>query len=469
MWLKIEFGVTVLAMLFLAFVVYQKGRTIETSSTALDYDKRLVLSTLAVAAVWVLCAGYFGVFFGWTPDWNDARADLTSTFVYFSWPVDFGELTLSGSQYLISLPGLYLAPTFIAKLLNSSYSITLLIVALWILIGVSLVLIFVTQRLSRMAERIVAIALFVSFSGLDSVGALLVQDDPLAYLFAGGHLEPWSGTVQFSSSTTLLFWVPHHALSSWLGLIVLTQTRKSKQFLGYVGVTLLFAYLWSPFAAAGLALMGLIFYLHDREFAVNDIVRVIPLSLVIGLGAMPIRDYYSLLTEIPRDLWWYFSERAYLNFGIEESSVLRIAMKYILFLVLELGVWLGLGMWLRIDRKLELLSVGVLLVAISQVVSFGPSDFAMRVSIAPLFYLFLLLSEKLTQFVVARQRIRVRVATVLVTILMIWTPVTEIVENFRRGARSLEPPCVLGGCDSVLTPLQEGFSFGARRPFMFRD
>ena len=469
MWLKIEFGVMVLAMLFLAFGVHQRGMTGEMSSSVASYDKRLVLSTLAVAAAWVLCAGYFGVLFGWTPDWNDLRADLTSTFTYFSWPVDFGELTGNSPQYLISLPGFYLVPTFFAKLFRSNHEVTLMFVAIWVLLGLFLVLVFVTRRFSKTSERIVASTLFIGFSGFDSVGAVLVQDQPWSYLISGGHLEPWSGTVQFSSNTTLLFWTPHHALSSWLGLIVLIHTRGSKWFLGTAGLTLLFAYLWSPFSALGIAIMAVIFYLHDRNFSISDIVRAIPLGLVIVTASLPIRDYYSLLTEIPRDLWWYFSERSYLNFGIEDSSLARIAAKYLLFLVLELGVWLGLGLWLRVGRRLELLSVGVVLVAISQVVSFGPSDFAMRVSIAPLFYLSILLSEKLTQLINGQHRLPARTVIFLIATLMIWTPATEIVENFRRGARSLEAPCVLGGCDSSLTPLQEGYSFGAHRPFMFRD
>ena len=466
-WLELWFGLPVLVALAIAFWF---STSHEPSARSRFRETSHVEFGVAVllAALFTLFAGYFGLVFGWTPDWNDLRSDLLSTIRHFSWPVDLN--TVGGAkQYLLSTPGLYLVPAGFAKVLGASNQWTQFLLAMWVVTGLVLVITFVMSRVSKVRDRFFVGLCFLFFSGLDSIGALLMQERPWAYLTSGGHLEPWSGTLQFSSVTTLLFWVPHHALSSWLGIAVLIESRKTRLFWSAAITVLLFSSVWSSFAPIGVGLVALALAALDKGFDLRSIARTVPLGIIALIGVIPIYSYYAKQDWIPREIWWYFSERAFLNYGIEDQGPAQIIWNYLLFMFLEVGVWIGIGMWTKAGRRSELWSVGILLFAVSQVVSYGPNDFAMRVSIAPLFFLFTLIAEDLTRNLMNSPLRLKRAVLVIVVLLSSWTGVTEVAENYRRGPRALAEPCVLGGCDSSLTPLVEGYSFTSQRPMFFRD
>lgn len=466
-WLELWFSIPTLVALLIAFWFTQPRRAeykVESRSVSL----RVILSGAPIAIIWVFFAGYFGVVFGLTPDWNDLRADLYSTFVQFSWPVSFSEVGGGEERFLLSTPGFYLAPAAISKILGLSGTLAQCVMASWMLAGIALVFGCIMQKFSRVAEQVTALLIFVMFSGLDSIGALLTQDDSVEYLLTGGHLEPWSGTIQFSSSTTLLFWVPHHALSSWVGVAILDRARNTSKFVGVTILSVALIYLWSPFSAIGLILVAIVMFGIDRKAKLTDFVGAIPLSVIAAVALVPVHAYYARQVWVPRELWWYFSERAFINFGIEEIVRADIVLRYALFIILEFGIWLAIGFVLKVS-KLELALVGVVLVLVSQVVSFGPSDFTMRVSIAPMFLLLMLLLSPITELIAKEGRTILKAAVILVLVVMSWTAVTEVIENYRRGPNTIQAPCVLGGCDSSLTPLEDGYSVTSPKPLLFRD
>jgi hypothetical protein len=206
----------------------------------------------------------------------------------------------------------------------------------------------------------------------------------------------------------------------------------------------------------------------DRKAKLTDFVGAIPLSVIAAVALVPVHAYYARQVWVPRELWWYFSERAFINFGIEEIVRADIVLRYALFIILEFGIWLAIGFVLKVS-KLELALVGVVLVLVSQVVSFGPSDFTMRVSIAPMFLLLMLLLSPITELIAKEGRTILKAAVILVLVVMSWTAVTEVIENYRRGPNTIQAPCVLGGCDSSLTPLEDGYSVTSPKPLLFRD
>ena len=466
-WLELWFSVPVLVALFIAFRFTQPRRgedKVENHSVGL----KAILSSALVAIIWVFFAGYFGVVFGLTPDWNDLRADLYSTLIHFSWPVSFSEVGGGEERFLLSVPGFYLVPAAVSKILGLSGTPAQWVMASWMLAGIALVFGYIVQKFSRVSEQVTALLIFVMFSGLDSIGALLTQADPVGYLLTGGHLEPWSGTVQFSSSTTLLFWVPHHALSSWIGVAILDRARNTSKLVGVTILLVPLTYLWSTFSSIGLILVAILVFGFDRKLELANLVKAIPLSVLAAVALVPVHAYYVRRTSVPRKLWWFFSERAFINFGIEGITRADIVARYALFVSLEFGIWIAIGLILKVS-KWELALTGVVLVFVSQVVSFRSSDFTMRASIAPMFLLSVLLLPPITKLVITDGRRALKSTIILLLAVMSWTAVTEVIENYRRGPNKIQAPCVLGGCDSVLTPLEDGTFATSSKPLLFRD
>jgi hypothetical protein len=95
-----------------------------------------------------------------------------------------------------------------------------------------------------------AMAVAVLFSGMDVVGWLLQQPGLPAY---AQYLETWAGDYRYASHTTLLFWVPNHALPAWLLTLVVWRHRAQGLHAPAAALLLLAAVCWSPLMALGAA------------------------------------------------------------------------------------------------------------------------------------------------------------------------------------------------------------------------
>lgn len=110
---------------------------------------------------------------------------------------------------------------------------------------------------------------FLLFSGPDILGIIMCDFGLLPYsakaeslLSASNafpHIEWWSSIISISSNTTLLFWVPQHALPTWISLLVFyfNYHQEDENFLPLPAIlflsTLLFYF--SPLSFVGLFLL----------------------------------------------------------------------------------------------------------------------------------------------------------------------------------------------------------------------
>ena len=85
---------------------------------------------------------------------------------------------------------------------------------LWTSCGLSIVMLLLFRNLEARGpkQRLAAVLLLVLFSGMDVLGAIFNHNlgallRPSVGHPSGPHLEWWAGSYQFSSNTTLLFWV----------------------------------------------------------------------------------------------------------------------------------------------------------------------------------------------------------------------------------------------------------------------
>lgn len=216
-------------------------------AAGLPLPARLWLLAGAVALAWIALSGLAG-YLPLNRDWNVRMAVLRDLTVG-EWPVSYGPVE-GGEAVLRFSPGYYLVPALFGKWAGVEAARTML--ALWTLGGV---LLFFGLVLGESAERrapLVALllAVLVLFSGMDCAGWWMINGDLPGY---GQHIEWWNGWVQYSSQTTLLFWVPNHALPAWLLTAVVWRHRNDGLALAPAAALMLATALWSPLAGVGVA------------------------------------------------------------------------------------------------------------------------------------------------------------------------------------------------------------------------
>lgn len=112
--------------------------------------------------------------------------------------------------------------------------------------------------------------LFIFFGGWDFFGALL--NYPEGTLRPGTHIEWWAAIGQFSSNTTLLFWVPQHVLAPWIVTSAILLALRNGAGGAFIWFMAALSFLWSPIASLGLLPFLSIYQLRlfsERNFMIN--------------------------------------------------------------------------------------------------------------------------------------------------------------------------------------------------------
>lgn len=304
---------------------------------------RGIAVTVALCLGLILISGVGG--YGYqTGDWAKHEI-LLKDLVDYPWPVFYDYYGVAiGLVYYVAY---YLPPALLGKLGGIFLANQALVV--WTLAGLILSVFWFALLIKR--SLVVGLSFFLLFSGLSSIGFLLRFYTPFE-LLAGApdlntapwqtHPALWAAVWQYSPHVRGLFWVPQHVLPGWLitGLVLFiletTTTRRSLLFLWALSA------LWSPFVTIGLAPFFLADLLPRPQSHLADRLRVY-LSLANGCGLVlfglmavyyatkvtPItpvlnqgmRIGLSLAELAPRDGW------------------LRVLLSYLLFCLLEFGVY----------------------------------------------------------------------------------------------------------------------------------
>lgn len=325
-----------------------------------------LLLCIGVSAILLLLSGE-GRFFYANIDWQVRFAVLRDLAIN-PWPFAYaGE----GGPLLLRAPiGMFLLPALIGKAGGGTAADMALLAQNAVLIGTLLALgstLFDSRR-----AKWTALAVVIAFSGLDALGRLLVRDG------LSDHMENWA-FLQYSSTITLLFWVPQHGLSGWVGAVGFLLWRSGRAPLAPWLVLMPLCALWSPLGLAGglpFAALAGVRSLLTRSLRPADIL----LPALASLIALP-----SLL---------------YLASGAGDGVGARIAplpiTQWALFLLLEVGVFavplLFATSASRFGRDSLILTLLVLMAV--PLVRVGWSiDFMMRASITALAILAVLTAE----------------------------------------------------------------------------
>lgn len=282
-----------------------------------ELSRRALILMTAVALIWAALAG-IGHFFFANLDWT-VRDAVLRDLVATPWPPKYDPQELA-PRILRAPVAFYLPAAAAGGMLGLSAADMLLY--LWTALGFSLVLCAAATLFPRPGQRLLCCLLMFLFGGLDVIGFWMTQG---ALPQAGEHAEWWASFAQYSSSSTLLFWVPNHALPAWLGLLLVLRHWRTAELARMAPMLAAAIPLWSPFAALGLLPFFIIGLNWRRDSAVllspgRSLPCVVLAALVLSYLTMDTQDIgrgwaMDQFTSL-RDFWERYGTFCMLEFGI---------------------------------------------------------------------------------------------------------------------------------------------------------
>lgn len=247
---------------------------------------------VAVIAIgWSILGGSGHLMYANAMDWQ-VRDAVLDDLARFGWPSVYG--LSDGSLAVLRAPvGYYMVPSYLARWTGVSPQLA---VGCWTALGAILFLLLATGDRKRAGGMVASAFLIMLAAGADLIGSLIAHR-PLSII---QHMQWWSGAFQYSSVTTLMFWVPNHALPAWLGVLLFWRLERSPAFARISGLIIVAAVLWSPFAGLGLlpyALLMIIRHFQTGTWRVglswgNLLVTpltggIVVLGLTVATGGIP--------------------------------------------------------------------------------------------------------------------------------------------------------------------------------------
>ena len=321
------------------------------------------LALLSIA--WVSLGGA-GHFFYANFDWLTRDAILRDL-AHTGWPPSYP--TTEAHPLILRAPLGYFLPAAVVGALAGLHAADMMLFA-WTSLGFFLLLAAAMPLFTTTKQRVVCLLVLLLFSGMDLAGYALVRG---AIPVPGEHLEWWAGFAQYSANTTLLAWVPNHALPAWLTTIVIIRHWRQRELAMVAPVFGACVPLWSPLAALGTVPFFLAGIDWRRDLPQLLRARVfLPLALVALVSAR----YLSIGSQHIPGGWL-------LALASREDVVLNL---YLLLCLLEFGL---LCMVLARLRAFGLqVAIAAALLCVLPLYRFGyGNDIVMRASIPALLVL----------------------------------------------------------------------------------
>lgn len=339
-------------------------------------DGRALFASMMIALVGCLLGGQGRIVYA--PDDWVVRDAVLADLVRLPWPP--GYLLESGAFVLRAPVGMYLVPALVGKAAGLWAAHLALLLQNTAILG--LLLFRMAGRRPGLRDVLVVAPLFLLFSGADVV-IFLAKAAKAATVGAPApwpwHLEHWNGLFQYSSHTTQLFWVPHHAFAGWFAAVLLIRWREGELGSPQVLSGLCLALLWSPFAVAGavpFVIVAAVADLRARRLSLRTILG----AALVGAATLPAVVYLTLDSDMV--------ERELL------ISDPKFVPAYLLFLMVELApfFWLLARFGNQASRS-EIVLIGGLLLAFPLYKIGFSNDFTMRASIPALALLAMVVIE----------------------------------------------------------------------------
>ena len=266
-WLK--WPINLISILFILYIIIYTAKDIKDTIAFLWENRRTFIFfrylvswgvlAASVLVVWISLSGIGGL--GFQNDDYRAKNALLNDLINQPFPL---TATISGVETKIVYYYNYYLPAVIIGKAWGWIAANIFIV-LWSFIGISIAFIWfyiisqVSLKKGKAHRLLLLVLIFCLAGGLDIIGAYVLKGMSFSW---SRHIEFWAEYFQYSSNTTLVYWVPQHAIPAWLLTGMLVSSIYKSGDLKYVGISVVASILWSPFAVVGIIpyLLLLVFF-----------------------------------------------------------------------------------------------------------------------------------------------------------------------------------------------------------------
>ena len=384
-WIRPWIAIPATALLLAAWVLILLHAR-KTQTAVYEIKVRTIVLISVVLLLWCYMAGLGGFFY--QSNDHHYRNAIFRDLVSFRWPVVY-EQTGNSLVYYI---GFWLVPASIGKLANlffsfdTSWFVANIALLLWSFLNLFFVflLILIYTKADSHKKVVLALMVFLFFSGMDIIGVLSSLRFDVTAL--PDHLEWWAGIYQYSSNTTQLFWVYNQSIPVWLATALFVNEKSVRNFV-FLCLVLLIS---SSFPAVGLMILlfGMGVYkliLSIRSKKLSDFLK----------EAFSIQNIIAAVVLLPIFYLYYKTNRAVdgnsfqFNLYVDAFGWGVALIRYIFFCLLEFGL---LSTVLHKENRTNVLYwISVVSLCCVGAFSLGATtDFAMRASIPALLVLMML-------------------------------------------------------------------------------
>ncbi|MEI8198913.1 MAG: hypothetical protein WCG21_02540 [Eubacteriales bacterium] len=361
----------------------------------LTREKRLVvIVSIILLAVWVLFSGQGGFSFQ-NADYQYRNA-IFRDLIEKSWPViyNYNPQNIPANSSIAGTSNLAVLTYYIAFWLPGALFGKLFgwyagnaFLYFWSLLGIVLIVYYLFRTLRNTSVWSVVILIF--FSGLDILGYVIISGK---YPGPIDHIEWWSG-FQYSSNTTLLFWVFNQTITIWLAILLILNLKNTRSLFFLYAMLLLHG----PFPFLGMlpivlwkAYQGYPLTIPTEDTERKNPVFVFLLWFWNGVRrALSFENVFGGISVL-LIIYLYLSN----NMSAGKTGTNNFSFNYCVFVFFEGGMYL---LFLYVDHHRKPLYwislISLLLIPFFKVGS--SQDFCMRVSIPALFMVQILIQQTL--------------------------------------------------------------------------
>jgi len=393
-WLRLVVAVPVCAVFLISVFLMLRNRPEPVAWHLSKAQGGIILASLIILAVWVFLSGQGGFAFQ-NSDYQYRNA-IFHDLINKSWPVIYNYsaqnsaagisiVSASNTAILTYYIGFWLPGALVGKLFG--WYAANVFLYFWSLSGVVLVTYYLFRTLRK--ASVWTVLIFIFFSGMDVLGYYLSNwslPGPIQ------HIEWWSG-LQYSSNTTLLFWVFNQTIVMWLAVLLIMNLKNSRSLFFLYAMLLL----QGPFPFLGMlpivlwkAYQGYPLDLKKKGSKYVNAAAAFFLWFWSGVRrALTFENIFGGISVLSI-VYLYLSN----NISASTTGINKLTFNYYLFIIFECGLYL---LFLYVDHKkkpLYWICVGSLLVI--PFFEIGSSqDFCMRVSIPALFMVQIMIQQSL--------------------------------------------------------------------------
>ena len=451
-WIKPIYSIPiVIALICISIKIYKQCKKEDNEEIIMTRNGIWVLS----ACMLTLCmlGGHGGLFYQ-TTDWNERNA-IFRDLINHEWPVYY-ERTNNALTYYI---GQWMVPAVFAKIIKLIFTTILgtafvtysdiafdignIFLLYWNALGVLLACLWILKTLKIDGKRtIVAIILFLSFSGLDILGTIFTEVNVLESL----HLEWWATDYQYSSMITQLFWVFNQCIPIWIITLIFYNEKRVNNYM----LIILLSIPFSPLGTIGLAIL----FCGRAVIFLSESVKEKRLKEFIK-DVFSTQNVLALFSIFPIYLLYYLSNSSVQ--GSETGGGFNILwknfegiynkLKFVVFLLFEVGVY-GIITFSKHKKNPFFYVVFLPLIVIPFFQIGYAYDFSMRVSIPALIIIAIWVIECLFEKI---NKKNITIELILILSVLVFAAVTPTIEIYRGFYYAWKNQKIFNVCDDMKT------------------